>query len=644
VTLDATTPVVAPAAVLWDMDGTLVDTEPYWMACERELVDAYGGTWTEDDARSIIGFDLLDAAVVLRDRGGVDLDPHEIVERMLDGVIARVHDHVPWRPGARRLLSELNELDVPCALVTMSWRRLVDAVVSELEPIRFDVLVTGDDVRRGKPHPEPYLLAARRLGVDPTECVAIEDSPTGVASAGAAGCVVVAVPNIVPIEPAQGRIVVPSLKQVSPADLGRYLAESPPPTAGTGASSGRSGRDERRRRTAIVGGGVVAALAAVAIGVSAFGGGGDDPPPRAPGALNVHAWTPYWAIDDALPELPARADALHELSPFWWEATGVEQIDTMANVPTERAEEFIDSARDRGVPLVASILDGTDKGVMAGILGDAEQRAAHVDAVATFAADNDFDGIDIDYEQFAFADGRDSWAATRPNWVAFVEELAARLHDDGRTLTVSVPWISGDGTDSDPGYWVYDYAGITPHVDSIRIMAYDYSIASGEPGPIAPLPWVDSIIAATSAVSGDPSKLVLGIPLYGYNWVVATEGTCPESAEGNISLSTREMTDLAARRGATPTFVEGDVEMRFDYALEVSDGTTTCTQQREVRFMNGDGAGLRMQRAIAAGFGGVALFAFGYEDEATWNAINAISRDLRPPATAGTVPTTGTSE
>ena len=166
-TVDATAPVVAPAAVLWDMDGTLVDTEPYWMACEHELVDAFGGTWTEDDARSIIGFDLLDAAVVLRDRGGVDLEPHEIVERMLDGVIARVRERVPWRPGARRLLSELNELGVPCALVTMSWRRLVDAVVDELAPITFDAVVTGDDVRHGKPHPEPYLLAAERLGVDP---------------------------------------------------------------------------------------------------------------------------------------------------------------------------------------------------------------------------------------------------------------------------------------------------------------------------------------------------------------------------------------------------------------------------------------------------------------------------------------------
>ena len=170
-----------PAAVLWDMDGTLVDTEPYWMEAELELVAEFGGHWTDADARSIIGFDLLDGAAVLRDRGGVDLAPPVIVERLLDGVIARVRAHVPWRPGARRLLTDLHAAGVPCALVTMSYRRLVDAIVEALDPIRFDAIVTGDEVTHGKPHPEPYLRAAAALGRDPVECVAIEDSPTGVA-------------------------------------------------------------------------------------------------------------------------------------------------------------------------------------------------------------------------------------------------------------------------------------------------------------------------------------------------------------------------------------------------------------------------------------------------------------------------------
>ena len=633
-TATAATPVVAPAAVLWDMDGTLVDTEPYWMAVEHELVDACGGHWTEEDARSIIGFDLLDAAVELRQRGGVDLEPAEIVERMLDGVVARVRQRVPWRPGARRLLSELNEIGVPCALVTMSWTRLVDAIVAELAPIEFQAVVTGDHVRHGKPHPEPYLLAAERLGVDPTECVAIEDSPTGVASAGAAGCVVVAVPNIVPIDPAPGRVLVATLKDVSPQDLGHFLAETPP-----APPPSRQAAVVRRRRL-VVGGAALAALAAVAIGLATLGDD-DALPPRTPGALNVHAWTPPWVIDEALDQLPERADALHQLSPFWWQATGVDTIAVAPNTPADEAEELIDTAGDRGVPIVASILDGTEAGVMAAILADPAQRARHVDAVAAFAADNEFDGIDIDYEQFAFADGRDTWATTRPGWVAFVQELSARLHDDGRTLTVSIPPVYDAGQTDDSGYWVYDYGAITPHVDAIRIMAYDYSVASGEPGPIAPLAWVDRVIAGTSAASGDPSKLVLGIPMYGYNWVVGTRGTCPADAEGNISLSTRDMVDLAARRGATPTFVPGDVEMTFAYDLQVGAGTTVCTQARQVHYVDGNGAQIRMERAMAAGFGGVALFAFGYEDDATWNAVDAISRALAPAGTTATTAAAG---
>ena len=219
----------------------------------------------------------------------------------------------------------------------------------------------------------------------------------------------------------------------------------------------------------------------------------------------------------------------------------------------DQTEAFLAAARERDVPLVASILDGTEAGVMAGILADPAQRTRHVEALTAFAADNDLDGIDIDYEQFAFADGRDSWATTRPNWVAFVEELATALHDDGRTLIVSIPPVYDAGQGDDSGFWVYDYGAIAPHVDAIRVMAYDYSVPSGEPGPIAPLPWVERVIAGTSAASGDPSKLVLGIPMYGYNWVVDTNGTCPANAEGNISLSTRDMVDLAARRGATPS-------------------------------------------------------------------------------------------
>jgi spore germination protein YaaH len=455
--------------------------------------------------------------------------------------------------------------------------------------------------------------------------VAIEDSPTGVQSATAAGCVVVAVPNLVEIPPAPGRIIVNSLKEIGTNDLGAFVAATPPPAE---LDRPPDDRARKQRRAAIIGVGAVAALAAIGFATL---GGGEEPPPRHPGALNVHAWAPYWALDEALPELDSRADTLHQLSPFWFRATDVDTIEVEPNTPADAAEQFLDLARDRDVPLVASILDGTEAGVMAGILADPGQRAAHVDAIARFADDGDYDGIDLDYEQFAFADGRDSWATTRPNWVAFVGELADRLHADGRTLAVSIPPVYDAGQTTDSGYWVYDYAAITPLVDSIRVMAYDYSVPSGPAGPIAPIDWVDRVIAGTSAASGDPSKLVLGVPLYGYNWPVATSGTCPAAAEGVTSVTTRSVDDLVARRAATPVFDPATYEWSFQYDLEVADGTTSCTQHRQVHYVDADGAQARMQRAVDAGFGGVSLFAFGYEDDAVWRAVDTIAAQLAPP-------------
>lgn len=209
------------AAVLWDMDGTLVDTEPYWIDSELELVARHAGTWTTADAHSIVGFDLLDAGQELRTRGGVEMEPVEIANWLLDRVIARVADELPWRPGARELLAECIAEGVPCAMVTMSWRSLADAVIAAAPAGSFAVSITGDEVTNGKPDPEPYLAAAAALGVDPGACVAIEDSPTGVASAVAAGCATLGVPHVVPVAAAPGLTIVDSLAGVDLARLRR---------------------------------------------------------------------------------------------------------------------------------------------------------------------------------------------------------------------------------------------------------------------------------------------------------------------------------------------------------------------------------------------------------------------------------------
>ncbi|MEO5663988.1 MAG: HAD family phosphatase [Nocardioides sp.] len=208
-----------PKAVLWDMDGTLVDTEPYWIATEYEMAEKYGGTWSDEHALNLVGNALLESGVYIRVHMGIDLTPQEIVDELLDGVVERVRESVPWRPGARELLADLVANDVPCALVTMSWQRFVEPILEHLPPDTFATIVTGDRVEFGKPHPEPYLTAAAELDVAPEDCIAIEDSNTGAKSGEAAGCLVLCVPNHVPILEGERRVFRDTLVGMSAADL-----------------------------------------------------------------------------------------------------------------------------------------------------------------------------------------------------------------------------------------------------------------------------------------------------------------------------------------------------------------------------------------------------------------------------------------
>ncbi|WP_431247857.1 HAD family hydrolase [Leifsonia xyli] len=188
-----------PAAVLWDMDGTLVDTEPYWMASEQELVGSFGGTWTHDDGLLLVGLGLWNSAEILQSRG-VAMSADEIVHWLTDRVQQKLDEQgVPWRAGARELLESLRERGIRTALVTMSVRRMAEQIVAHIPFDAFDVIVSGDEVDEPKPAPEPYLRAARLLGVEPRDAVAIEDSLVGLASAVASGATAIGVPHIVPL-------------------------------------------------------------------------------------------------------------------------------------------------------------------------------------------------------------------------------------------------------------------------------------------------------------------------------------------------------------------------------------------------------------------------------------------------------------
>lgn len=215
-----------PQAVLFDMDGTLIDSEHSWLSAERDLAATTGSTWTEQDGMGLIGMSLYDSARILRQRFKLTLSLDEIIEQLTDNVVGKLAEGVPWRPGALELLQLLREANVKTALVTMSMRRMALAVAGSAPFDAFDVVIAGDDVSKGKPDPEAYLAAASALQVDITQCIAFEDSISGLHSAEASGAVAIGVPNLVTLPAKEGRIIWPTLRSVSLDDLRQVLAES----------------------------------------------------------------------------------------------------------------------------------------------------------------------------------------------------------------------------------------------------------------------------------------------------------------------------------------------------------------------------------------------------------------------------------
>ncbi|WP_448237646.1 HAD family hydrolase [Microbacterium paulum] len=211
-----------PDAVLWDMDGTLVDTEQYWMAAEGALVERFGGTWTHEQALTLVGQGLETSATILQG-AGVRMAAHEIVDHLTAEVMRALEEYgPPLRPGAAELLDALRAADVRCALVTMSLRRMAELVVAGLPGGSFELIVSGDDATRPKPYPDAYLQACAALGVDPARTVAIEDSPTGVRAAVAAGVPTVGVPLMVSLEGSGADALWPTLEDHTPSDIAAF--------------------------------------------------------------------------------------------------------------------------------------------------------------------------------------------------------------------------------------------------------------------------------------------------------------------------------------------------------------------------------------------------------------------------------------
>lgn len=421
--------------------------------------------------------------------------------------------------------------------------------------------------------------------------------------------------------------------------------------------NGRTAPDEKVfpvRRAALI-----AALIAVLASLVVAPAHADGPAPK----RIASGWLPYWMTTPSSPKgvqsAVANADLFTDVSPFWYSATskaggGVQvRINPNFSGGAGSIAWAMPQLKAAGLTVLPSIADGSGKGRMAATLADPGLRSAHVQDIVTLVTSGGFDGIDLDYETFAFSDGSSSWAATQPNWTAFVTELGAALRAQGKLLAVTIPPPCGTSGTCGPrsGYWVYNIAGIAPAVDRIRIMAYDYHVKGI--GPIAPMPWVRAIVAYSASVM-DPSRLQIGVPTYGRAWTRLTSsgaprltGTCPSpgtsaysSLTSTVSVSGGDIPGLLAAAGpnATVTWSDSDQEFYayYDRAVTWTDGsgaTQTCTAKRVLWYLGPQGVLARTQLVGEFGLSAAAYWTIGGEDPAQWPAIRAYGQSLAPAGT-----------
>ncbi len=397
----------------------------------------------------------------------------------------------------------------------------------------------------------------------------------------------------------------------------------------------------------------LAAVLGLSLTSSAFA---DSPPSRI-----VSGWIPYWMSSQSAPQginnAVANSDLFVDVSPFWYSATkggpnGV-KVGFNSNFGNAAANSAwaLGQLRAAGIPVIPAMTDATGKNTMANLLADPARRSAHVAEIVNIVMSNNYDGIDLDYETFAFTDGSASWDKTQPNWTAFVTELGTALKAQGKQLVVTIPppCSMSSNCSARTGYYVYNMIGIAPFVDRIRIMAYDYSLS----GPLAPYNWVRAIVAYSVSVV-DPAKIQIGVPTYGRFWTERKangsynlSGVCPSSSSGGSekaaydSLTARgSMTDadipaFIAKQGGVAVWDDTSKEFSFRYNkvlnwTDSSGAAQTCTAPKILRFGGPEGVLARTQLVGEFGINAAAYWTIGGDNPAQWPLIRGYAQSLAP--------------
>jgi spore germination protein YaaH len=360
-------------------------------------------------------------------------------------------------------------------------------------------------------------------------------------------------------------------------------------------------------------------------------------------------WIPYYSMKTALPSAVANGDLINEVMPFWYtlkSETKITDLYTPSN-PSVPMAVPLTTMRDSGFAILPTITDGTDKLVLAKLLSVPATRTQVVNTITHLVMANNFDGVDLDFEGFAFSDGTASWPATKVNWIAFIQELSTALHSLGKLLSVTTPVLFDPATGK-KGYYVYDWASISSMIDRLRIMTYDYSTSS--PGPIGPITWAEqSISYAISVVPA--SKVYVGVPGYGRDWVTKVVGICPSAVASVIAPGAnaatfvmRDAANLANSYGATPTYNNTFGEATFTYQ-KVYSGTssnglaTSCTATRTAWYQNAQSYAARAQLVAKYRLGGITTWTFGMEDPTATDAVRQIAQAIAPDEILSTVTT-----
>ena len=381
-----------------------------------------------------------------------------------------------------------------------------------------------------------------------------------------------------------------------------------------------------------------------------------DNPPR----KILTGWIPYYrtysstgkqngGLDSAL----ASADLIKEVMPFWYSldsATKITDLYTPAN-PNNPIADTLNKLRLAGYQIIPTITDSTASKdpktgktatmVLSNLLADSTKRDVVVQTITNFVVTKNFDGIDLDFENFAYVDGTSSWATTQVRFIAFMKSLAASLHAKGKLLSLTSP-PQFDPVSGKKGYWVYSWADLGSTIDRLRIMTYDYSTSN--PGPIGPITWVEQTVQYAISVM-PASKVYVGLPGYGRDWVTAVQGVCPSTPINYLStvkttasaatFVMRDAATLAATYGATPSYQAKYGETTFTYQ-KVYNGNTTdgqltqCTATRVVWYQDAQGFGLRANLVAKYRLGGLTQWTLGMEDPAATDAIRVVAKSIAP--------------